>query len=621
MVLRPLREDNPLFGGSMDQTQRYIGEWTAETYRPLNKERKEIRLLVLEPGSADDSVRGKFAQAFLREEPKPVYETLSYVWGNPKERGAVLLHDMVLDVPASSERVLRRMRHQERQRVLWIDAICINQEDIAERGHQVGIMADIYSSASHGLIWLGEDDGSTKLALSSMYSVLDDMRVVTADFTDVGCMYGAEASVVLMPKETPAVFNEDGLLKFFSSPWFSRLWVVQEALLAPKSTCYKGDWQIPLDDITRAAVWLDKAFVLAKLPSATGFINLKKMSHWKERNFGIFARVAADQPHRTMLMLLYSLRDFDAHEPRDHVFGLLGCLRLFTRDEEIPPDLAPDYSASTSDVFRRVALHTMRQQNNCEVLKHVSCRHDDGASPQGPTWVPQWDCKWDEKNPKEFQFAQQRADNAERMILLSDPYHETVLLLGGFSLGRVSQHTGAVQQWTFETASAFLDQAEAMIRQTGSTSTEKVSQKLGMTLLAGVTAKDVVADTIETGLVYSAYRLYLAENGRLPSLDMSSSGDPQAIVNFERLLTNVCQRRKVFTTVSGYLGIGPETMREGDLLVVLYGLRWCVILRGSQTYPGDCDFVGVCYVEGIMYGEATREHRARGKADEIFRIR
>ncbi|KAK4628891.1 hypothetical protein CLAFUW4_08684 [Fulvia fulva] len=88
----------------------------ARLYQAVDASRKEIRLLVVAAGAKDDPVRGTFRHVSLLDDPKPVFETISYVWGDPKLRATMFLHGLLIGIPKSSERVLRRMRHRHCQR-------------------------------------------------------------------------------------------------------------------------------------------------------------------------------------------------------------------------------------------------------------------------------------------------------------------------------------------------------------------------------------------------------------------------------------------------------------------------------------------------------------------------
>lgn len=87
----------------------------------------------------------------------------------------MLIDGVALDVPASAESAVQRMRDRHSMRTLWIDSICINQSDINERSHQVGIMGDVYAHSTCNLIWLGESDESTASAVQSFNAVYDEI--------------------------------------------------------------------------------------------------------------------------------------------------------------------------------------------------------------------------------------------------------------------------------------------------------------------------------------------------------------------------------------------------------------------------------------------------------------
>ena len=108
-------------------------------YQPLDKESLEIRLLTVYPATnpSEVPVKCSLSHANLSQEPKPEYETISYTWGESTERKTIIVDNFRLEVPVSAERAIRRMRLRDRSRVLWIDAICVNQADTNEKNHQV----------------------------------------------------------------------------------------------------------------------------------------------------------------------------------------------------------------------------------------------------------------------------------------------------------------------------------------------------------------------------------------------------------------------------------------------------------------------------------------------------
>ena len=195
-------------------------ELSSHVNRALDLDTMEIRLLVVEAGRADQPVQCTIQHTALWPKPSVSYETLSYVWGDTTARGVVFCGQHQLDVPLSAEKVLRRMRHLDKPRTLWIDAICINQSDIQERSQQVGIMADIYFHTSQNLIWLGDSGEDPELDIAAVNAVCEDARKESRDFRDLDRSPEGEFSASSIQTE----FVPEAVLRVFASTWFSRLW-------------------------------------------------------------------------------------------------------------------------------------------------------------------------------------------------------------------------------------------------------------------------------------------------------------------------------------------------------------------------------------------------------------
>jgi hypothetical protein len=127
-------------------------------YSPLDSSKGEIRLITLQPSQEHSAtIRCEIFQASLEEEP--VFEALSYAWGDTTASSQIFANKDEFKVTVSLKTALRYIRDQNAVRMLWIDAICINQRDNMERSEQVSLMGRIYSSAICDLLWLGEDTG------------------------------------------------------------------------------------------------------------------------------------------------------------------------------------------------------------------------------------------------------------------------------------------------------------------------------------------------------------------------------------------------------------------------------------------------------------------------------
>ena|SRR5438045_831816 len=123
--------------GSMDQPYQYS---------PFDPKERQIRLVTLEPGAWLDRICCSIDT--ISFDGQPIYEALSYVWGDPENRRPIQLNDHLFEVTENLWMVLRRLRDHAIRRVLWVDAICINQTDNEEKSQQVAMMGRYTEAAN-----------------------------------------------------------------------------------------------------------------------------------------------------------------------------------------------------------------------------------------------------------------------------------------------------------------------------------------------------------------------------------------------------------------------------------------------------------------------------------------
>ena len=195
------------------------------SYPPLDALKKEIRLLSLhdsEDGNAPLS--GELHLASMEDE----CTAISYVWGDWCDRRSIRLNGIDTTIPANLEIVLRQLRNEKKALNIWIDAVCINQTDSAEKGHQVQKMGDIYRYAKRGtILWLGEADNHSDMAMELIFTV-------DQTFFD---QYNPQTS-------SPALQAVRDLLR---REWWRRMWVVQETMLSPNPIVKAGAQEVPFE--------------------------------------------------------------------------------------------------------------------------------------------------------------------------------------------------------------------------------------------------------------------------------------------------------------------------------------------------------------------------------------
>jgi hypothetical protein len=158
----------------------------ADTFRhpELGDRPRMIRLLRLLPSSLKwSAVHASLEVVSLDTSPSPVFEALSYTWGTDPPIRRITCNGLAFAVRSNLYSALRRLRYRTKPRLLWIDAICIDQANNAEKNTQIPLMGAIYRTATRGLIWLGEaaDDSALAMALARKLS-----KIMSGDLEEDG---------------------------------------------------------------------------------------------------------------------------------------------------------------------------------------------------------------------------------------------------------------------------------------------------------------------------------------------------------------------------------------------------------------------------------------------------
>jgi hypothetical protein len=606
---------------------RHILDAKMHKYDPLDRERKEIRLLILEPGSGDSILCCTLKHAFLDSSTPPRYETISYVCGDQTIKAPINLHSSEVEVPATSEAALRRMRRRDRPRTLWIDAICINEADIDERGHQVGIMFDIYSKTSHNCIYLGPEDSETPKVIESMEAILREISVETRGYVDFGMLLsGPSGNLKLSRTPVSPSIDQYCLIDFYQNRWFSRLWIVREASLSRVSTCYSGRFHVFLTDVLRIARWI--RYKSAHVPwlsgaQAEGLRNAGTIFDAADRTYGRFYRHQTD-----FWNFLKGFRDLLTLDRRDKVYALIPLWQMHTQTLALHPTLKPDYTLSVSEIFTNVSKFAVQEMDDLSLLRDVYTSPFGKQNAPWPSWVPVLDIKrrphrWDLPRLLSSLFT---ADNRSPARIFY-PTPSTLDVAGMF----IDEVTDATSAPTKALAGArdyigFVASAERIcspsigIKDSGG----DLETRISLALQAGVALGDKRATDQEALQDYRNFKTFLHDDesplfpGHLTVTSAASDEFKAADTYFTAVQDNV-PHRAVFYTKNGQLGLGPGCTQPGDIVAVLYGCQWPVVMRPLPT-PGEYKFLECAYVYGIMDGEAVRRHKEMGREDDKFVI-
>jgi hypothetical protein len=251
------REDS----GDSTQSQRALT-------RRLRSYEFQIRVIELAPSiDIDAPLRCDIKQERLRSS---TYEAISYTWGPPIFSETLICGDSQIDITPTLDQALRRFRLKDKARVVWADAVCINQKDLKERGEQVQKMSEIYYFSRGVLIWLGNGP--------YMDSIMDFLWGLSS--TQHEAPGSTQRANEIIEEELSRFFPSTDLQPvrdFLALPWFTRRWVVQEALLQSSATYYGGS-----TDITSHA--LDHAFFILQMSSFN--FDRAVIEHMKQLEYG-----------------------------------------------------------------------------------------------------------------------------------------------------------------------------------------------------------------------------------------------------------------------------------------------------------------------------------------------
>ncbi|QDS77734.1 hypothetical protein FKW77_004484 [Venturia effusa] len=320
----------------------------------------------------------------LNHDPKPHFTALSYTWGpplpsqkdEPHKRWLVKIGDTLCCVQKNLYDCLEQFSQSAEELYngdLWIDALCINQDDEDERSQQVNRMAQIYQSADLVLMWLGKDSEDSAMALAC------DSLQKLAPYIKPGHDLGTLPAGIVM---------DDFLAvsKLYQRTWFTRVWVIQELLLAKETKFLCGRHE---------ATWFDLAQFSHFIATSTSGWR-KKFDREQLIAISAPARLAAGRRRFEAKTvdddLLYHLirsRSFKAGSPRDKVYSLLGLIQAKVQNEAQTPLLHADYTLSDSEVYIATAIHIL--ENSYHLLLLGQVEGEDYQQLDGlPSWVPDW---------------------------------------------------------------------------------------------------------------------------------------------------------------------------------------------------------------------------------------
>jgi hypothetical protein len=582
-----------------------------------------IRLVHLQPGTGD-AIFCELSTTLV--DSAPDYEALSYTWGDPSRtvtinmgtQGSKTTHQF--SVTSNCFSALKYLRYKEKPRVLWIDALAIDQSNIDERNHQVSLMPRIYSQAEGVVIHLGKSGKNSDLAIKFIMECDDPSPNTTS---------------LSFPKSEILI---QALRDFFLRPWFTRVWVIQEVFLSSEKTVYCGDKELSWSAIENFRHYLVSTRLQFRLPYV-----ISKSSRFAKEEGKV----------DSMLTALVDSRHCEATDPRDKIYSLLPMFYSF----RTPLGLTPRYQDTPAKVYTDWALALIPDEG-WNILYAVQ---GHSSTKNLPSWVPDWSVPpqrqilgtafpmemssfWTHMTPS-------GVPNKPQIIIRSIDGGQIAVLHGfGYPCGKIvklgstyiaGRTTFPAKEWF--NLGKYIDRPKRPNKAESKSSNAMLLHQrdlfdefLGLALFLysdSIKAEDMgdklTKPDFTTGRSREAYKDYMfgfrweesirklaleRKDGILPFRDIpfhyAAAGWPASYGNTIRGNLEASHSRRLFVTDTGYYGVAPEEAEIGDQLFVCVGAAVPFVLRENEPKNGGNEFhlVGESYLQvGAWYGMVNTE--------------
>jgi hypothetical protein len=470
-----------------------------------------------------------------------------------------------------------------------VDAISINQDDNKEKGQQVSLMARIFNEAVQVIASVGKESDQSGLALETLMQVMTkaaNLKEWPSSVQPVPLSWGERC----IPPAGDDVWR--AIRALFSRPYFRRVWIIQEIVVAEDIKVACGKSFMSWDDLVNAVELCEREMSIysTEYGSFEGlFENFRRLAMQREWDI---------QGYRWgLLELLQSFGYAEATRHHDHLFALLGLAY-----DENDPGFDVNYDASFEEIVRRYAYAFIDQGRTMQLFYRAAL----GSQPATfPSWIPDWTTQ----NSNSLYSWSSRggyycAAGETQVQTYRDASKDELVVQGRLFDGvkSVSRSTNEP-----ECLKSYLVEVTAMIDSLGKYPTgEDLCNLKWIVPVAGAELPLVVnAGLPDLQTSYAMLMDFLAkgssDDDKMPKKCQDYIGTLQGKTREFTLSGGRC-----FITREGYVGVAPKSIRAGDLVCVFNGGAVPFLLRNSETRNGAYRLVGGCYVHGMMHGRAVR---------------
>ncbi|PYH93317.1 HET-domain-containing protein [Aspergillus ellipticus CBS 707.79] len=388
------------------------------SYSRLNPDNREIRLFRIWPDEEEGNpIQGSLHIVSLDDNHE--FEALSYTWGDSATQENISIDGCTVGVLTNLNLFLHALRQPAQERTVWVDYICINQDDLEEKSTQIPFMSQIYTTTTSVIAWLGEMNPNIEDAVAyGNFSCggRDLHRPYWHNVRDHN-----ELSTLECYEETYAMMSVyEGTLDIIYSPYWQRLWTFQEWNLPSRQpVCMCGTLAFTAENVFhQASIWSMKFSVLSskvrptmqrethhtaatyidgseyageleyfeKLEYFDGMLRRNDMIRKKfpsishMQNFYMYNdqfRLGPGKPKFPISMLLCDTMLRKCSNPLDRVYALYAMCHLV--QEKYPPD----YQKTINQVNHETSAYALQHERYMEIFRCFKFSTDDSL----PSWV------------------------------------------------------------------------------------------------------------------------------------------------------------------------------------------------------------------------------------------
>ncbi|KAG9229980.1 heterokaryon incompatibility protein-domain-containing protein [Amylocarpus encephaloides] len=621
----------------------------AFSYQALDLSKSEIRLISIEPGSGLNPLKGHIFHVPLSD-ATPKYHALSYAWGEetegsnasasepsigrrlhyyltqwplpPGPSGWMFIDDEQFKIRPNLEAALRHLRSETKQLVLWIDAICIDQQNTTERSEQVSQMRTIYRRAEDVHVWLGpatDDSGMAMRFLQDIARLSDDE---------------IHGETLLQRKLTEKKWIPDieSLVPLFKRPYWTRAWVVQEIVNAKHAIVHCGLQTVTWTEIEKATRELRNrsiqlSYVFHASIGKVGTVVSQGPSSIKGAEL---VSKENEVPTFRLLDLLLTHERKKVSNLKDKVYAVVGI-----SEAQDDPAFQVDYSRSIQAVYTDVVAYLISRGS----LNVICASHKYAKLSDLPSWVPDWSvdiwpCRSHLIEPLEHDAsagtkAKAHISPNQRILHASGFIFDTIQHVGGtltraensllYSIKALENFHAwrkillSVKVANEETDFGFMRSlfCNTYVKVSNKPTTQNWPHAQVLGAFGSLTQRLLPNQYIDPKLQEYIHTFQKTRSRNATTLDNS-------------LVTSVStmtRGRRFFITNKGEFGTAANDVEVGDLVVCFLGCAYFVVLRPVIGVEGEYTLMGDAYVDGKMNGEAMRDFDVGGYIEREFEIR